>query len=327
MIGIYKNDFLEYLQNALGEKPKVTGKNIIVPCPWCEYGEKKDHYHLYISLTNPIFNCFHSGCKKSGFLTKFLNKIEGSDSISFDRYVDKDKIKTTKLETSKQKKTKLIIPEIDVDQFPYKTLYLRKRFKFSSGVDIKTLPGLIFDFLQFLSLNKIQIDPENKLYKLQYYLQSNFVGFITENRSYIIFRNIDESSDFKHYKFTIDEKSKLLDYYRIQGNINGNSVVVAEGIYDIYSEYLFDFLNKKSDIYMYATALSDNYQNLIKGIVFNEQIFRLNLLVLSDNNIPLKDYEKLKYYNKHIIDNMTVYYNKTGKDFNELPVILNEFKI
>ena len=58
MIGIYQDNFIDYLRERLGSEPKITAKNIIVPCPWCEYQEDKDHYHLYIGLDIPIFNCF-----------------------------------------------------------------------------------------------------------------------------------------------------------------------------------------------------------------------------------------------------------------------------
>lgn len=327
MIGIYENEFIDYLQNALGSRPKVTSTNIICPCPWCEYGKRGDHYHLYISLKDPIFNCFHAGCNTSGFISKLINKIEGTDSSVVDKYIDLKSLKKSKPKAITSKKSSIQIPELDVDQFPYKKLYMSKRFKFSRNIDMRNVTGLIFDFFKFMEINKLSIPETDKNYKLQFYIQTNFVGFVTNNRSYIIFRNIDDNSEFRYWKFTINEKTKFLDYYRIQGNNSGKYIVLAEGIFDIYSQYLFDFLEKKSDIIMYACSASSNYENLIKSIVFNEQIFRLNLLILSDDNIPLKYYEQLKKYNKHIIESMSIYYNKTGKDFNDLPVILNEFKI
>ena len=35
----------------------------------------------------------------------------------------------------------------------------------------------------------------------------------------------------------------------------------------------------------------------------------------------------MKYYNKHIINSISVYYNKTGKDFNDTPVTPVRVKI
>ena len=90
MIGIYQDEFVDYLKNKLGDHIKTSSKNIICPCPWCEYGEDKNHYHMYISIEIPIFHCFHANCEQSGSLKKFLSKLEGHD-IS-DEFIDKDKL-------------------------------------------------------------------------------------------------------------------------------------------------------------------------------------------------------------------------------------------
>ena len=92
MIGIYQDSFKQYLEDNLGEY-KLTVRNIITKCPWCEFGQEKDHYHLYISLEAPICHCFHAGCEKGGKLSKFLSKVAGHD-IS-DAFVDKQVEKVT----------------------------------------------------------------------------------------------------------------------------------------------------------------------------------------------------------------------------------------
>ena len=56
---------------------------------------------------------------------------------------------------------------------------------------------------------------------------------------------------------------------------------------------------------------------LIKSIVFHEQLFKPEVVILSDRGVELEYYKKMKFFNKHIIDKMTVYYNSIGKDFNE----------
>jgi hypothetical protein len=44
------------------------------------------------------------------------------------------------------------------------------------------------------------------------------------------------------------------------------------------------------------------------------------VIILSDRGIPKEYYKKMKHFNKHIIDKLVVYYNKSGKDFNDTPV-------
>jgi hypothetical protein len=318
MIGIYQDDFIEYLKDRLGHDPKVTAKNIIVPCPWCEYEQDKDHYHLYIGIDAPIFHCFHGGCEKSGGLRKFILKLEGHD-IS-ESFVSKEELDKKRKQFVKKPDNikRLNLPEIRTNSFPYKDLYIRKRLKFAD-LPAKYIKGLIFDVHEFLNINYIPID--ETLGRLRDYLHNNFIGFVTERNSMVIFRNIDDTQSMKHYKLFI-QNTNFLDYYRLPGNKKlSNKIVLAEGIFDIYTEQIFDFLNIKNEVALYASVHSSKYLALIKSIIFNEQIFQPDVVILSDNNIPEGEYKNLKKYNPHLFNTLTVYYNKYGKDFNETPVI------
>lgn len=324
---IYDEKFIQYLKDNLGEPIKVKTKNIICPCPWCEYNQKKDHYHLYISTESPIFHCFHSDCGISGTIKKLFRKIEGKD-IS-EKYVDPNKVKEyvkekIRVHENVIQKRDLFLPPIIDGQFKLKEQYLRERLKFSN-VDITKIKGLIFDVKQFIDTNKIPVD--EKMFRMIDYLHNNFVGFLTENQSVVIFRNVDRTSSFNHFKYQVQE-SNFLDYYKIPGNnINSNTIVLAEGIFDIFSESIFDSVGLKSNARLYASALSTSYESLIKSIVFNEQTFRLKVNILSDNNMDLDFYRKIKRFNKHIIESLFVYYNKSGKDFNVTPINPEKFII
>lgn len=319
MIGIYQDDFEDFLKQNLGYV-KITSKNLVTKCPWCEYQQEKDHYHMYISIEAPIFHCFHGSCEQSGLLPKLLKKIQGHD-IS-DIFIDKDKIK----EYSKRKdvlidkdeKLKGVgIPTLRPDLFLYKDLYVKQRLKFAN-IPTKLIRGLIYDVETFIQLNNIPVD--ETLFKLKDYLHSNFVGFLTQNNTTVLFRNIDHSHSMKFYKMKI-QWSNFLDYYRLPGgNYNSNKIVLAEGIFDIFTEHIYDFINIKDQVRLYASVLSSRYQSLIHSIIYNEQIFRPDVVILSDRGIDEDNYRKLKYYNRHVINSLAVYYNKTGKDFNTTPV-------
>ena len=177
----------------------------------------------------------------------------------------------------------------------------------------------------YSSLNKLNLDP--KVQKFQHYLHTNFVGFLTEHKSTLILRNIARGSDFRYYKLRVQE-SKFMDFYKLNGFSKiSNIVIIAEGIFDIFTEHIYDKLNLKKSCRLYASALSSKFSSLIKSIVFHEMIFKPEIHILSDNGIPLDNYKKLKYYNKHIIDKMVIYYNRTGKDFNDTPLVLEYFPI
>ena len=323
MIGIYQDSFKKYLEDNLGSV-RETSKNLIVPCPFCEYGKDKDHYHLYISLEVPIFHCFHGGCEVGGLLGKLMRKIAGHDNS--DTFVDKSKAKELKTQKVFTETTgiKVRLPKIRSGGFPLKELYIRKRLKFAN-IPMGRIRGLVFDVHEFINMNNIQVD--QTLFRLRDYLHNNFVGFLTDHGSTVMFRNIDSSQSMKFFKLKVQWQN-FLDYYKLPGNsINSSKIVLAEGIFDIFSEHIYNNLNIKQDIKLYASALSSKFIALIQSIVFHEQIFRPDVVILSDRGIDKNYYSKMKYYNKHIINSLSVYYNKTGKDFNDTPVTPVRVKI
>ena len=327
MIGIYQDSFIDYLERKLGVSMKVTSKNIICPCPWCEYKQDKDHYHMYISIEVPIFHCFHAGCEKSGTLRKFLSRLEGHD-IS-DAFVDKTKLQ----ESTKQREIfrdveaiqqRIDLPPLQPKRFMLKEMYIKERLKFSNTSSLM-IPGLIYDVDSFIQMNKIPVG--ETLFRLKDYLQSNFVGFLTSNNSTVMFRNIDHSQSMKFFKLKI-QQNNFLDYYKlIANNKNSKKIVLAEGIFDIFTEHIFDTLNLKNDVFLYASALSSKYIALIQSIIFHEQIFKPDVIILSDRGIGKDYYKKMKKFNPHIINTLTVYYNKSGKDFNDTPITPIKYNI
>lgn len=325
MIGIYQDSFKDFLEENLDGKIKTNARNIICKCPWCDYGKKTSKDHLYISLEIPIFHCFRASCNAKGHVGKLISKITGSD-IS-DNFIDKEKIKkpTQKIEcTTDQKKKQIILPKIRTDIFPNKTLYTRKRLKFAN-IDLNYVKGLIFDVNQFIQINNITIDPI--LFRIKDYLHTNFVGFLSEHKSLAIFRNIDPTATFRFFKLKISNLP-FLDYYKILGGSKkSKTIILAEGIFDIYSTKLFDFLNINNNVRLYAAALSSKYASLLQSIVFYEQEYRLDVIILSDNGIHPNYYRKIKKNNEQIINTCSVYYNKSGKDFNENTVTLSKITI
>ena len=326
MVGIYQDSFVEYLKEKLGSA-KLSSKNIIIPCPWCEYEKKKDHYHMYISLEAPIFHCFHGSCDKGGNLRKFLKRLEGHD-IS-DTFVDKEQFKLLEKKkevfVDKEKdKIEVRLPLLNKERFVEKEFYIKKRLKFAP-IRSEQIKGLIYDVDKFIEINRIPVD--EKLFKMKPYLQSNFVGFLTEHGSTVVFRNIDHSHEIAFYKLPI-QYTNFIDYYKLPGNnVKSNTIVLGEGVFDIFSEYIYDSLNIKDDVRLYASVLSSKYLSMIQSIIYHDQIFQPDIVILSDRGIPLEQYKKMKHFNKHIINKLSVYYNKAGKDFNDTPVVPAKFVI
>lgn len=320
---IYNNNFIKYLEDNLGDA-KYVSNNIVVPCPWCDTNPNRTKNHLYISTEVPVFNCFRADCPVGkGTIPKLVRKIEGSD-IS-DKFInDKEFEKLRKnraLESKKSSKhQKFKLPSIRSGQFPSKELYINRRFRFS--VDITQIKNLIFDIDGFVNLNKIPINDSFK--NIKPLLHDNFVGFISEHHGYVAFRNIDHNNYFSFYKLYL-QNTPFTDYFKLDVNPNNNIVVFGEGIFDIYSEYLFDSLGIKDKVRLYASPQSNNLTTLLKSLAFYEQIFRQDIIVLADRGVSLNYFQKLKKFNKHLINSICVYYNKSGKDFNNNTVEPEKF--
>lgn len=318
MVGIYQDSFISLLRERLGDPVKVTGKNIICRCPWCELDKNRKHYHFYISTQAPIFHCFYSECRKSGTIEKLFDKLLGRDAS--DQFVDKSKIIEIPV-SEKIKEINVRFPSLNERAFSYKLSYLRERLKFSN-INVNRIPNLVLDIKEFVNLNNIKLEKPN----LIDYLQSNFIGFVTEHGGLMVLRNVDRKSEFRFYKFEI-KPTMFMDYYKILGNsFYSNKVVIGEGILDIMAEQIFDTTSIKNESKLYAACLSTNYGSLLKSIVYNEQIFKLDVHLLSDRGMSLRFYEKIKKENNHIIDKMTVYYGDK-KDFGDVPCRVEKFII
>jgi len=324
-IGIYNDNFLGFLESNLGPV-KTNPKNIIAACPWCDLTKpSRTKDHLWIALDSPMYHCFRAGCDKSGSTWSLISSLSGNGEL----FIDKDKIKEfikQKVDFTRNvvKTIDIKYPELNKNIFKLKELYIQKRFKFS-GPYVENIKGLVFDISEFIRQNNITVDPQ--LFRLQDYLQTNFVGFVSENDSVMILRNIDDTAKFRYFKMRI-QPVKFLDYYKLSGyNKNSNIIILAEGVFDIYGEYLFDSLKLRKNCCLYASGLSTSYAALIKSICYNEQIFRSDVHILSDRNVELKYYKNIKKYNSHLIDSLTVYYNKIGHDFNDTPLVIDKFII
>lgn len=326
MVGIYDDAFIDYLKRSLGSV-KITTKNIVVPCIYCEFPKQKDHYHLHIGLDEPIFHCFHGGCEKSGTLKKLLSEIHGYDISG--KFVDKkhfENLKQKKLEQVDKIYTKFKLPSLKADRFPLKRMYMKKRMKFLD-IPLERVEGLIFDIDTFLKENQIWVT--DKLAKLLPFLQSNFVGFIMHNGGYLMFRNIDKESQFRYYKYEL-QNTPFLDYYMIKGQKpDSHKIVLAEGLFDILTERYFDHLDIVNDVRLYASVGSASYVNLMKSLIFHEKVFTPTWVFLSDRGIHLNYFRKIKRNHPYLFikGESLVYYNKNGKDFNDTPVIGEKFTI
>lgn len=321
MIGIYDDSFVSYLRETLRCEPKIRTKNIVVRCPWCELRDKKE-YNLWISTEAPIFKCFSGGCGKKGLLKQVFTVLNGTDILS--RFVDEEtqrnivKQNIIEIRNKTTEVSKIHLPPLREDFFKEKSMFVKRRLKYYN-VPLTNINGLIFDIETFVKQNNITVS--DKIANIMPFLNNNFIGFLSKHKSVVVLRNIDPSSSFKHFKLEV-QKTRFLDYYQLNSfSKESNEIVASEGIFDILTEHIFDSTGIKKDVRLYAASFSTSYNELFKSLAFHEQLFRMKIHVLSDRDIHLNFYKKIKRENNHLIESMNVYYNKTGKDFNDSPCL------
>lgn len=319
-VGIYNESFISFLEEALDDV-KISGNEIIIPCPWCELDKKREHYHMYISLDAPVFHCFMVDCHKSGFIDKLIKYLAGSDKKKTKDFINEEKLEEIKndkpLLRHSSIDSKIKLPEISVSKYKLKDLYMKQRLGYND-VDYSKL-DIVFSIREFVEMNNIKL--KSNIQRMLDYLDYNFVGFLTKMGSKLICKNIDRKANIKTFKMNIF-KTEIVDYCEIRGyNDFSKTIVIGEGIFDILSEYTFDNLNIRHNIRLYASTNGASYKSVIKSIGFIEQKFKLDLVILSDNDVKIKYYERLKKDVSHIINKFDVYYNKRGEDFGDIPVI------
>lgn len=322
---IYAKSFIDLLRDRLGDPIDIGDKNIKCRCPNCELDIVKSHYHLYISLEIPAFNCFHCGIH--GGIKKLINIIDPNEShkefVNYSEVIKLSKNKISDLVKDK-KNVSFNIPELNYENFKNKQFYLKKRLKFYFD-DFKNIPGLIFDFNKFIYINNIQLD--DTTLKLKDFIQSNFICFLTRNHNILICRNIDPKSSFKFYKVKLNP-SYYLDYYSLNGySPESTDIILGEGMFDILVENIFDSLKLRNKVRLYACGLSKSYSSILKSIIYDEGFYKANIHIISDSDVKIEFYKNIRKEIYFLVNSMKVYYNKSGKDFGEAVDVSESFMI
>jgi len=325
---------VERLKNVLNRYLVIeneTTKDIICHCPLCgDHPNPNKRGHLYVSkrIEYPFVNCFL--CQQKMTVKKFLKLITGSNTTS-DLIITKEELdnalKDKRVESSKRLNFKTLqIPILDTEKFPLKTKYLEKRT--NNCLDIKTIPNIIFDYKEFLNLNKIVLSHEETEYID--FCHDNMVIFLSHNNTRLFMRNIDKNHYMKMKKVVLQEMPyDILDYYCIKTpNVNSNIIVLSEGNFDILGEYAIDSLSLRNKALLYAAGQSFSYSSLLKAISFNECLFQSEIVILSDSDKQEYHYNKFLKENSDLFKSVKFFYNKNnGGDFGSFPIVPFEVKI
>ncbi len=307
---------------------KENSKNFICKCINCkDHPDPQKQGHLYISKNPkmPVCHCWFCGYAVP--IPKMIFDLTGdkqlSNTIISEEEIKQNYNKSTQISPRKKRFVKYKIPTIDISSFPHKEMYLKHRT--NNSLDIKKIPGLILNFLEFFKLNNLDIVGEkNILTNLEAdFLQQHFIGFLSEHNTTLYCRNCDPNSKFKFKKVVIQNESYgLLDYWSITNEDPSRTIVIlTEGAFNIIGEYISDSLKLKDKIKTYASGNTFSYGNLLKSVCLDNNIYKASVIILSDNDKTKKDYHWFLKNNSHIISDCKIFINKSGKDFGIFPQV------
>jgi len=298
-------------------------KNFICKCPYCgDHPNPRKQGHLYVSKNSeiPVAHCWF--CTGAWPIPKLIKDLTGDKNL-YKEVITEEELNTSyqkgKQYSAKQRTVKYKVPELSED-FSAKKMYIRSRT--GNKLTAEEVPNLILNFTEFCSLNRLDIVGENNVVSNHEMdlLQNQFVGFLSNNHSILYCRNVDPNSKFKFRKIPLQTDGLLLlDYWKIDVDMNSNLIVMAEGNFDILSEYGFDSLNLKDKARIYVGGNTFAYSSLLKSVCFDEDLYRADVVILSDSDKPAYWYKKFLKENSHIIKTCKIYMNKSGKDFGVFP--------
>jgi len=307
---------------------QVSGTEIQTRCPFC--GDSKSNRntgHLYIRV-NPndnypiVFNCFK--CPAHGVLQYEdlellgLSQAKYKDSLI---YMNKTSAKFDSHSSyfdAPDKYFEYKIPNITYnDKVKYIENRLGYNFTESELSDIRIITSLR-DFLLTNDIHKITCKPY-----IANLLESKYVGFLSNNNSHILFRDITEKEKYPWVKYPITEESygqKV--FYSIRSEVD---LYTTDDITINLSEGVLDSLSIAYNL----ENISENTLNIaVCGKFYSRMITKLFSMGFIGSNIIInifsdRDYTKdtsidyyrkiFKYY-KHLVKSINIYYNTKYKD-------------
>ena len=338
-INSVKQKLVDSIQSNIKPYHYNAGKTeIMIRCPYCGDSSKSSlHTHLYIGLAkrNSI-PWYCQKCSSSGYVDKeFLKDINLYDS---NLMVDCESVKKSYLKNKKThklsddeirlrlignrkdlKQKDLIIPKFrNTKNNKAKLDYLNDRYSFDLTPEeyIKKYK-VIFSFKDFLLQNEIE-----EIYVGDIMLKkllNQYVGFLSSDQSYIIFRNIDKNCPKKerYYMYNIFDDQTGKRFYTVHTEVDVMCdkvrLILSEGPFDIIA--IKEYLYKDKDKNIIFTSVNGKGYNLIVNHFARMGFLDLDIEIYSDQDVDISKYKNFKKTNPIFLNNnVKVFYNTLSKD-------------
>ena len=297
-----KTEFYERMKNLLLKIPGAQiasgGKEIVMPCRYCQDKGKRMYVSLPVDNNIMLHNCFRASCGASGIVTneklmqwnlyenpddlvelsKYNKRVSGLEKNR--KFVDRDvyKVNNTFITDSKLSEVKL--------------KYINKRIGTSMTYEDLLKLKIVLNLKDLLKVNNINKLTRHEMIVDQ--LDESFIGFISQDNAFVNMRNLREgkvhkSIDMRYINYNLFGKfDNTLRYYTLPTNIdltNPNRIKlhIAEGPFDILS--IYNNLRNKEEHAIYSSILGGHYINIIKHFISNMGLINLEVHIYKDNDV------------------------------------------
>jgi hypothetical protein len=321
------------LESLLRENLSVVntdrrGEHIFVRCPYCGDSDKQHDAHLAIKITpdeNAVWHCVR--CDVGGlFNMKLLEDLKIADGeitrLAQDNEKTAKKFGRSQSGRIRSRPANKVFYNhiVNVKSAQKKLNYLNKRFKKQFTYEQLMRYNVVFDFKTMMKENHLRLNGISQ--KTLNILHKEAVGFMTVNRSMIIFRNIENNWENRYFNYTLFNNTDSLKYFaynkQIDSLCNCLNVVLCEGCMDLIGIVETFYEDKKDDPeWLFMSCSGKSYKRVL-SMLRNKGFFDLNLFIYADNDTDVSLYRTLKREDP-ILKNkrIEVYFNKFEgeKDF------------
>lgn len=300
-------------------------EHIYVRCPFCGDSRKhldKPHCGIWIKNGQPlIYHCWI--CDESGVVnTNFLQSMNIYDqaminSLGIYNHSVMKGYQANVTFAPKLDGRNVLIPSIqDNDNSRKKLSYMQSRLGINFTYRSLEALRIIFSLEDFLSLNNLSINPKYK--KARYFINRDYIGFLSTTKDMITFRNIDPKGKFRYIKYSVFENNPLeLQSYVLPNNLDvfqdEIDLRLAEGTFDILGVF-FHIMDRKLDNQIYAAICGSGYRKVIKYFLDKGFITNMNIHIYSDADKSIEFYDKLISDLRPWVRSFHIYYNGKSKD-------------
>ena len=318
-------DEIKEVLEALLDSPhakQLNNEYVYVRCPLCGDSIKHEdqaHCSIWIREGAPlIYHCWV--CESSGVVDEnFMRLMYINDSGILNKLSSYNRVtiskNTQRLKFLHSTATRdMVIPDIKgSDSTTLKKLYLFKRLGIEFNNDMIKKLKIVFSINDFLYANNLTV--LNRFKKSVYFLDKNYIGFLSSTRDNINFRDITGSSNVRYIRYNLYENMPLKErMYIIPNRVNMMekeiNLHVAEGVFDILGIY-FHIMNMNDDKNIYVAVGGSAYKRVIRYFLQKGFISNLNLNIYSDSDKNIYFYKKLFKEYSIFLKSIHLFYNDT----------------